>query len=578
VIVMKVKYGKSFWIAALITGAASLYMIMLGLYPSWFQNLEGRFWRSQSEDLISSAEYRTASSSISLSEIQTMDSFQKFSNERYSRAASGEAMWILIPSHILQQDYVIFSEHSYDRNYDIYFPIITGDTTIYQNTDNLSTGKVRGRSIHTFAHMPSEIDEDLPIYIRMKGPIINPSFRTMLYEDFSIYENRIALFFSVHFTIFMIIFIVNVILYYIFKEKSYLYHGLFQLLTTLSLYHYTSFGNRMYDMGSIFLYEEFHMLALIFMLLFLYDYLKVMSKSALYREIYQGMLAITCISAFFVLFTDHDLEMLLTSVIASISYLYIFILSSYTYMKNARFTVWIPVSTFILAGSSIIHCLSLLGFIENHVNISLMVFTAVLVEAVVFTYSIFYFIRVQKEENIYLKNQVTLDHLTGLKNRYYLDKYAKEKIMMMEKSGKSTSIIILDIDFFKSVNDDFGHDKGDEVLQALARRLEATFRKEDSVTRLGGEEFIILLYDSTLKTAEKLAERARSVIEHADFGLQRPLTISLGVAEKIPGETFNELYKRADDALYMAKSMGRNQVRLSQNVSSSLVEARNEAE
>lgn len=560
---MKKKIWNSFGLAAVFTAAVSLYVILLAFYPSWLQNLEGRLWRSQSQDLTLHAEYLTTGSSLRLSEVQQAKIFRKFDDEKYSTAATGEAMWIRIPSNVLKQDYSIFSEHPYVRDYDIYFPIFTGKMTVYQNTEVLSSGKVRGRSIHAFAHMPSSIDAKLPIFIRINGPVVNPEFRTILYEDFSIFENRLSLFFSVHFTVFLIIFLVNVILYYIFKEKSYLFHGLFQLFTTLSLYYYTSFGNRMYDMGTSFYYEEFQMLALVFMYFFLYDYLKVKNKGVLFKELYQGALAVTALSAFFILLTDHDWEMLITSVAVSISHLYIFLVALYTSMRKIRFSVWIPFATFVLMVSSILQSLSLLAYIESHVNISLMIFTAVLTEAVVFTYSIFYFIREQQAENAFLKNQITIDHLTGLKNRYYLDKFAKDKMLLLEKSGKSTSMIILDIDFFKSVNDDFGHDKGDEVLQELARKLETTFRKEDSVTRLGGEEFIILLYDSNLKTAEHLAERARRIVELTDFGLKRPLTISLGVAEKQPGESFNELYKRADDALYTAKAMGRNQVRLS---------------
>lgn len=554
---------NSFWFAAALLSAVSLYVILLAFYPSWFQNLEGKLWRNQSETLMDHAEYITTGSSLRLSEIQQLKNLRQFDHERYSRAESGEAMWIRIPSNILKQDYSIFSAQPYIRNFDIYFPIFTGRLTQYQNTEILSTGKVRGRSIHAFSHMPNSIDAEMPIYIRIEGPVVNPEFRTILYEDFSIFENRLSLFFSVHFTVFLIIFLVNVMLYYIFKEKSYLFHGLFQLFTTLSLYYYTSFGNRMYDMGTSFYYEEFQMLALVFMYFFLYDYLKVKNKGVLFKELYQGALAVTAFSAFFILLTDHDWEMLITSVAVSISYLYIFLVALYTSMRKIRFSVWIPFATFVLMVSSILQSLSLLAYIERHVNISLMIFTAVLTEAVVFTYSIFYFIREQQAENAFLKNQVTIDHLTGLKNRYYLDKFAKDKMLLLEKSGKSTSMIILDIDFFKSVNDDFGHDKGDEVLQELARKLETTFRKEDSVTRLGGEEFIILLYDSNLKTAEHLAERARRIVELTDFGLKRPLTISLGVAEKQPVESFNELYKRADDALYTAKAMGRNQVRLS---------------
>lgn len=557
----KEKLGKSVLLASGFVAVVTIYALFLALYPSWFQNLEGDFWRNESENLMDHAEYLTTGSTLRLPELQQALSFRSLEEDRYHFARSGEAMWIRIPASVLKEDYVIFSEDAYIRNYDIYFPIKEGSRTVYQNTELLSSGKVRGRSIHAFAHMPGSVDKTLPVYIRVEGPVMNPEFRTMVYEDFSIFENRFGVFLTSHFTVFLLIFLVNIVLFYIFKERSYLFHGLFQLFTTLSLYYYTSFGNRMYDMGKSYYYVEFQLLALTFMYFFLYDYLEVKTRGFLFNGLYQIALSVTLFSTLLTFLFQNDFEMMFGSLIASVSYIYIFLATFYVYQRKSKLLVWIPVSTYVLMVASVLHSLSLFAVVERDISMDLMIFTAVLVESVIFTYSIFYYIREQSQENAYLKNQVTLDHLTGLKNRYYLDKYAKDKMMTLEKHGKPTSMVILDIDFFKSVNDDFGHDRGDAVLQELAKKLESTFRKEDSVTRLGGEEFIILLYDSSLKTALDLAERARSVIEHTDFQLNRPLTISLGVAEKLPGESFNDLYKRADEALYTAKSMGRNQVR-----------------
>ena len=120
--------------------------------------------------------------------------------------------------------------------------------------------------------------------------------------------------------------------------------------------------------------------------------------------------------------------------------------------------------------------------------------------------------------------------------------------------------ILIDIDFFKRVNDEFGHTAGDAVLRQVAEVLRKTARTGDTLARWGGEEFIILLDDCGKVMALELAERLRAAIAEHDFALPRrtQVTISLGVAELQAGETEIEFFQRADHLLYRAKSGGRN--------------------
>ena len=124
--------------------------------------------------------------------------------------------------------------------------------------------------------------------------------------------------------------------------------------------------------------------------------------------------------------------------------------------------------------------------------------------------------------------------------------------------------MILDIDHFKSVNDTYGHDAGDEVLKVFARRIKRVLRSADLVCRLGGEEFVVVMPETPLAVAERIAERVRSAVERERFPIDPtraiPVTTSIGLAERGADANADALLRRADKALYASKSAGRNRV------------------
>jgi len=159
-----------------------------------------------------------------------------------------------------------------------------------------------------------------------------------------------------------------------------------------------------------------------------------------------------------------------------------------------------------------------------------------------------------------LVNMAMRDQLTNLFNRHYLLEAANHRVAKAMRDNFSISLLMMDIDRFKSINDTYGHPAGDAVLKALARVLKQECRDEDIVSRFGGEEFVVFLDDCDAQTAKRIGERVRAKIE-----ISRPesidVTISIGVAELKNGkEGFADLIKRADDAMYQAKHKGRNQV------------------
>jgi two-component system cell cycle response regulator len=158
------------------------------------------------------------------------------------------------------------------------------------------------------------------------------------------------------------------------------------------------------------------------------------------------------------------------------------------------------------------------------------------------------------------------DELTGLYNRRYLFAHLNEVLGRMAEGGNETALMLFDIDHFKQVNDRFGHPAGDEVLRDLAARAMRQVRSVDLVGRLGGEEFVVVMPETSLSGAVVVAERLRVAVADEPFILQDnggklPITVSVGIA--VTGkttDTLESLLKRADEALYAAKNAGRNRV------------------
>ncbi|GFM11182.1 sensor domain-containing diguanylate cyclase [Enterobacter sp. M4-VN] len=166
----------------------------------------------------------------------------------------------------------------------------------------------------------------------------------------------------------------------------------------------------------------------------------------------------------------------------------------------------------------------------------------------------------QKRLELELENAALRDSMTGLLNRRQFYNIIDQTNLSHLSAQQQFSLLLVDTDHFKNINDLFGHLKGDEVLIALSRTLEACSRQDDLVFRWGGEEFVILLPRTSLDTALKIAESVRAAVTRITIpGLPR-FTVSIGVARHEPEESIDELFKRVDDALYRAKNDGRNKV------------------
>lgn len=169
-----------------------------------------------------------------------------------------------------------------------------------------------------------------------------------------------------------------------------------------------------------------------------------------------------------------------------------------------------------------------------------------------------------------LEKLSSTDRLTGAWNRAHFDKTITIEASRSVRYRQPVTLLLFDIDHFKEINDKHGHAAGDEVLRELVRVARTNIRTSDLLFRWGGEEFIVLAPSTTYRSATKVAETLRSRVEQHEINTAGKITISLGVAEHVSGESETTWFRRADEALYSAKNGGRNRFVVDQRGSSDL--------
>ena len=204
--------------------------------------------------------------------------------------------------------------------------------------------------------------------------------------------------------------------------------------------------------------------------------------------------------------------------------------------------------------------------IDQHVAIQMVTATdytligwlAAMLAAVLLT-SVYWISRLRRV-NAQLKVLSTQDALTGLRNRSGFDALYENELERSRRQQQALSVVLLDIDFFKRINDGHGHPVGDRVLQEVAHLLKQNARTIDHVIRWGGEEFLLLCPSTSIAQAHALAERMLQAARQHDFGLGQAVTLSAGVATLEPQDAPGHMFDAVDAALYQAKNQGRNQV------------------
>ena len=164
------------------------------------------------------------------------------------------------------------------------------------------------------------------------------------------------------------------------------------------------------------------------------------------------------------------------------------------------------------------------------------------------------------EQSRRLKDMAITDSLTGVYNRRYFELQAKQALATWGRQSRPATLVLLDIDFFKRVNDRFGHATGDDAIKGLVEVISGRIRSVDLLCRYGGEEFAVLLNDTGAEAGAGVAEELRQRIEATAILRQTPLTVSIGVCDVAAAENLDHWLNLTDGALYLAKRNGRNRV------------------
>ncbi|MDL2318966.1 diguanylate cyclase [Eubacteriales bacterium OttesenSCG-928-A19] len=166
----------------------------------------------------------------------------------------------------------------------------------------------------------------------------------------------------------------------------------------------------------------------------------------------------------------------------------------------------------------------------------------------------------EEESNRRLEELATLDPLTGAYNRRFLMRFLDRELSIVARKKADLYIMMVDVDFFKAINDTWGHGTGDDVLVALVQAIKQHLREYDIVARVGGEEFVLALGGMLWPQAIDVAERVRKRVSELTFDADLRISISIGLVQARPGESGDVLLTRADKCLYRAKEEGRNRV------------------
>lgn len=368
----------------------------------------------------------------------------------------------------------------------------------------------------------------------------------------------------------------NFFLFLALRYKQYLFYVIYAL--SMLLYQATIVGiiRIAYPPLANLAFEHAQLLGLstmFFWLLFAYHFLNITQKLPKLKPWYITLMLLAIIGLPINFLVGIE-QANIIAYILGVSMPLIAMISVFIIRRNGH-----PVSSYYLAGTIVlllavmIFALRGLGFIPHSVAFTYAIFVASSIEAMLYSFALASQIRNLSIQNYTLQQQQSelsrisiIDHLTGLYNKRDFNTTYEKVLNQARDQNLPLSLILIDIDLFKGINDTYGHRSGDKVLQRLGIVLKEQVRELGHSCRVGGEEFAIILANTTVDEAGDLAEKIRLAFSEEVFqfnpGTKMSCTISLGVGQLKAGESSNNLYDRVDKALYKSKFEGRNRVTL----------------
>lgn len=389
--------------------------------------------------------------------------------------------------------------------------------------------------------------------------------------------------------------IYNLFLFFSLKDKAYFYYVLYMFsfilyqatLNSLDIELVGELLPKWYFIKSSAISGN---VLLLFMILFCKEFLELKKYVPRFHNFGNVLLWITILSliASFII-PDVMITNNFTTIFAVVVFIFLWLSGIFVLLKGQKMARFYMVGWTVLLGSIIVQALAFLSLIPFHpVIFEEVPAIAAIFESIFLSLALGDKINIIKKEHqemqqtlnetlehkvkertqelerakIELEKLANTDRLTQFPNRVRLDDVLEEAFEHAQYHEAPFSIILLDIDYFKEVNDQFGHQVGDLVLTNVAEILQNTIREQDTVGRWGGEEFLVICPQTTLDDALKLSEKLRQQLENHQFPVVQRNTSSFGVTSYLDGDTRNTLLSRCDKALYQAKERGRNCVEI----------------
>lgn len=366
----------------------------------------------------------------------------------------------------------------------------------------------------------------------------------------------------------LMVLLYNLILYLLMRVRAYLYYVLFHtsflfLILTLN----GTFFQFLYPSDpqfSTFVIPLIITLTASLQILFVYEFLEINKYGNISKKLMLGSMAYAIFIFILILFSPYRQSIILANSVSLVGLLIPLGVAVYYWIKlnntSAKFYIiaWLLITVGIL-----IEHLKNSGLIPTNIFTTNAMQMGAILELLMISLALAYRFNQLRDQNTQLTSLATTDSMTNIKNRRYFFEKMDILIALLKRRNEDYALIMLDIDFFKLVNDNFGHGAGDRVLVEFTKNITHTLREEDLFARIGGEEFIVLVRTNK-NDVLKLTDRMRASIEAMNIVSDKGninLTVSIGVTLFSDGsKTVEELVKEADEALYSAKSNGRNRV------------------
>lgn len=551
-------------------GLLFLATVLLAVFqPKLFEGLDRALFKDSAVRLQPNLEYWAADETVDLSNIvyKSAKYFQPLPGDNTLSFGTDEPyVWLRfklrdMPSYRNTEIYYLYFDDSFFDRWVLYIPNISAGDVRYTAA---APGDAKGPSaIYHHAVIPRQALADQYFYLRFHRE--NIAHVLKMNTDTGFYETqlRLIIFMVVCMGFLLGMIVMNLMLSYSTRERYYLYHAIFLCCALLLLASLSAISRWLTGRTYGMLVLRMQLVTVMAAAYFCYAFLDIPKRGRVLVLSYRAALAAGTVLAVVMFALPYPLAVRVGQAGSLSMLLFVAAVTAVLFAHDPTLSARFLLGIAIAAAASVLSTMTVLGLIPLYYITFYAIFPAFALEALLFSSGITRVIQTHETKNRLLQHEMNTDALTGLKNRHYLESGLKPEVLALEAQGKPISLVMFDIDFFKVVNDTYGHDIGDAVLTTLSQLAMGFFRATDTLVRWGGEEFAVFLPTTTLKQAAEVGERFRRRVEGRLFEPAGVVTVSLGVAEKAPDESFGQWFKRADTALYAAKHLGRNRVEIS---------------